>query len=131
MKRLSVSNRTRSCSLGSRVWLADGYWTRLRGLLGRPPLGEGEGLLISPSRGVHMYGMKYPLDVVLLDRGGKVVALYRELAPGRRTKVHRDARFALELPVGAIDGTDTEEGDVLEWGPKAKGGESASTPRTA
>lgn len=131
MKRLSISNRTRSRSLGSRVWLADGYWTRLRGLLGRPPLGEGEGLLIAPSRGVHMYGMKYPLDVVLLDRGGKVVALYRELAPGRRTRVHRDARFALELPVGAIDVSDTEEGDVLEWGPTANGGESASTPRTA
>lgn len=130
MKRLSVSNRTRDRSLGNRVWLADAYWTRLRGLLGRPPLDEGEGLLIAPSRGVHMFGMKYSLDVVLLDRGGRVVALYRELRPGKRTKVHRDASFALELPVGAIDRSDTEEGDVLQW-ESVGDGASGSIPLTA
>lgn len=115
MKTLEVSNRTRERSLGHRVWLADGYWTRLRGLLGRPAISEGEGLLIAPSSGVHMYGMHYPLDVVLTDRGGRVVALYPDLAPGKRTKVHREASFALELPVGVIDRTETAEGDVIEW----------------
>jgi hypothetical protein len=73
-------------------------------------------MLIAPSRGVHMYGMKYPLDVVLLDRGRRVVALYQELPPGGRTRVHRDASYALELPTGAIARSETEEGDTLEWG---------------
>ena len=102
-------------SLGGQVGLADRYWTRLRGLLGRPEPGDGEGLLISPSSGVHMYGMKYALDVILLDPGGRVVALYPDLAPGKRTRVHRQARFALEVPVGVIEDTNTDEGDVLEW----------------
>ncbi len=75
----------------------------------------GEGLLITPSSGVHMYGMKYALDVLLFDAEGRVVALYPGLAPGKRTKVHRGARFALEVPVGVIERSETEEGDVLEW----------------
>lgn len=115
MRELNVANRTRERSLGDRIWLANGFWTRLRGLLGRPALEDGQGLLIAPSRGVHMYGMKYPLDVLLLDSTGTVVALYPELSPGERTKVHKDARFALELPVGSIGRTETEEGDALEW----------------
>jgi uncharacterized membrane protein (UPF0127 family) len=117
MRRLRISNDTKARVLGDRVWLADGYWTRLRGLLGRAEIQEGEGMLIAPSRGVHMYGMKYPLDVLLLDRGRRVVALYQGLRPGGRTRVHREASYALELPVGAIVRSETEEGDTLEWRP--------------
>ena len=62
-----------------------------------------------------MYGMKYALDVLLLDAEGRIVKLYPELPPGKRTKVHRDARFALEVPVGTIDRSGTRESDVLEW----------------
>ena len=84
-------------------------------MLGRPEPEPGEGLLIVPSRGVHMYGMKYPLDVLLLDMERRVVALYPGLGPGRRTPMHRGARYALELPAGSLHGTGTEEGDVLDW----------------
>ena len=64
-----------------------------------------------------MYGMKYALDVLLFDEEGQVVALYPDpgLAPGKRTKVHRKARSALEVPVGVIEQSETQEGDVLEW----------------
>lgn len=115
MRRVSVTNRTRDCPLGDRIAVADGFWTRLRGMLGRPEPEPGEGLLIVPSRGVHMYGMKYSLDVLLLDGEGRVVALYPGLEPGRRTPMYRGARYALELRQGALEGTGTEEGDVLEW----------------
>ena len=115
MKRVKVSNLTRDRSLGDRIGLANGYWTRLRGLLGRPEPITGEGLLITPSTGVHMYGMKYSLDVLLFDGKGQVVALYPELSPGKRTKVHGSARFALEVPVGVIERSETQEGDRLEW----------------
>ena len=115
MKRVTVSNRTRERSLGDQIALANGYWTRLRGLLGRPEPQAGEGLLITPSSGVHMYGMKYALDVILFDEDGHVEALYPGLAPGRRTKVHRKAKFALEVPVGVIQESETATGDELDW----------------
>jgi uncharacterized protein len=115
MRRTEVLNRTRGATFGDGIAVADGFFTRLRGLLGRPEPGEGEGLLILPSRGVHMYGMKYALDVLLLDGEGRVVASYPGLAPGGRSRIHREARAALELRVGAIDCTATEVGDLLEW----------------
>lgn len=114
MATVEVRNRERGALLGDRVRVADGFWSRLKGLLGQPALEDGEGLWIVPSRGVHMYGMKHPLDVALLDDERRVVATYHELAPWDRTRVHPDARSALELAPGTLERTGTEEGDRLD-----------------
>lgn len=121
MRMVRVTNATRGRTIGARVGLADSWWKRLRGLIGRGPLEEGEGLLLAPCRGVHMYGMTYPIDVAFLDDEGAVVALYRELAPGARTRWHGAAKSALELPSGTLAEMGTELGDVLEWGPTEGG----------
>jgi len=115
MRRVRVWNRSRKVGLGARVAVAEWFWPRLRGLLGRSGLSEGEGLLIVPSRGVHMFGMRFPLDVLLLDGQRRVQASYTDLAPGKSTGMHRGVRYALELPVGTIRATDTRVGDDLEW----------------
>lgn len=119
MKLLAVRNLSRGRLLGEHVRLADGWWSRLRGLLGRPAPRPGEGLLLSPCTAVHMYGMKYPLDVLFLDRAGRVLCLYPELRPGERTARHRNARHALELPAGTLARTGTRPGDTLAWAPAA------------
>ncbi|MGD8277555.1 MAG: DUF192 domain-containing protein [Gemmatimonadota bacterium] len=115
MKHLRIVNRTRDRELGSHVGLADQWWLRARGFMGRPRPEPGQGLLLSPCRAVHMHGMKYPLDVLFLDRQGRVMAAYPDLAPGRRTAWHGDARYALEVPAGTIGETGTCEGDLVAW----------------
>lgn len=115
MKTLRVRNVARDALLGERVRLADRWWPRLRGMIGRPEPRPGEGLLLTPSQGVHMHWMRYPLDVALLDEARRVVALYPELRPWRHTRMHREARHALELPVGTLAGTGTAVGDRVEW----------------
>lgn len=114
-RHLRVHNRTRSTLLGDRIAVADGFWTRLRGLLGRDRLDAGEGLLITPSRGVHMIGMRFSLDVLLLDRERRVREGFAGLAPGRATGMRKGARYALELPVGTIAASGTCTGDLVEW----------------
>lgn len=94
--------RSEGTVLGDRIELADGTWSRLKGLMGRAHLAEGEGLLISPCQAVHMYGVKFPVDVVFLDEAMEVVATYEGLEPGHRTAVHRRARYALQLPSGTL-----------------------------
>lgn len=120
MKLVGVTNVTRGRELGDRVMLADWMWPRLRGLIGRPRIAHGGGLLIVPCRGVHMYLMTYPIDVALMDRDGAVVALYRELAPGARTRWHADAHYALEVPSGTLAATGTTVGDRVTWQPAAR-----------
>lgn len=107
-------NATRGATLAERVALADSWWTRLRGMMGRPEPAEDEGLLLDPCRAVHMYWMHYPLDVAFLDPEGRVVAVYHELGPSQRSKRHGEANRALELRAGRLAATQTEVGDLIE-----------------
>ena len=78
-------------------------------------LARREGLLLGPCHAVHMLGMRFPLDVLLLDRSGTVTALYAGLAPGRRTRWHREAVWALEMRTATIDASGTTIGDTIDW----------------
>ena len=104
-----------SAPVAARVAVADRFWLRMRGLLGRGPLEGGEGLLISPCRAVHTIGLRYPIDVAFLDDGGTVVATYPALQPNRRTPWHSGAAWALELPAGTLEETATRTGQRLAW----------------
>lgn len=115
MQYITVTNATRGTTLGTRVGIADRWWSRARGLLGRGPLADGEGLFLAPCRAVHMWGMRFPLDIVFVDERGAVVALYHGLRPGRRSHWHGDAHAAVELPSGTLEASGTEEGDALDW----------------
>jgi uncharacterized membrane protein (UPF0127 family) len=121
MRSVRVANHTRGTLLGTSVAVADRWWLRLRGLLGRPPLAQGEGMLLRPCKAVHMAGMAMPLDVGFLDADGRLIALYPELPPRARTGWHRGARQALELPAGTFAATGTGVGDLLETTTSALG----------
>jgi uncharacterized membrane protein (UPF0127 family) len=115
MRLVQVVNVTRGAVLGARVEVADRWWLRARGLLGRPPLVPGEGLLSIPCRRLWLRGAPRPLDAVFLAPGGEVVAVYPALAPGARTRRHARAHCALLLPAGALGRSGTREGDVVAW----------------
>ena len=117
MRRVRAAN-ARGRLLGDRIVLADRWWLRLRGLLGRPALPAGEGLLLNPCRAIHMLGMRFPIDVAFLDRTGAVVAVYHALAPGARTGWHRAAITALELPAGTLQARETGVGDTIVCTPE-------------
>ena len=113
MRYVAVRNVTRDVSVAETAISADTFWLRLRGLLGRPPLQRGEGLLLTPCKAVHMHAMRYPVDVAFLDAEGHVVGLNRGLAPGARSGWYDNARSALELPAGRLDETGTVAGDRM------------------
>lgn len=78
---------------------ADGFVARLAGLLFAPPLAPGEGLLLVPCASVHTAFMRYPIDVVFLDRAGAITRIVPCLAPWR-VAVCRGAHQTLELAAG-------------------------------
>jgi len=83
----------------AKAWLADCFWLRLRGLLGRR-LAEGGGLLLLPCRQIHTFLMPYPIDAIYLDREGTVLRVDRTVRPGRCCAAERQAWAVLELPAG-------------------------------
>lgn len=97
-----------------KVWKAGSTWERMRGLLGRPRLGDSEALLLEPCRSVHCVGMRYPLDLVYLDRRGRVCKLVYGLKPGRFSGSLR-AYATLELAEGALAASGIKLGDVVAW----------------
>lgn len=101
--------------LGSRVGVADSWWRRCRGLLARPPLRHGEGLLLLECSSVHTVGMGYPIDVAFLDAEGRVVRSIAALGPCRVGLGGNDAVHALELPAGRLAETGTTPGVRLTW----------------
>lgn len=113
MQTIRVSNTTRSTVLGARIGVADTSWSRMVGLLGKTGLDSGEGLLIIPSQAVHTVAMRFPIDVVFLDRNCRVIHMHPALAPFRVTGVHWRARCVLELPAGVIAQSATSVGDEL------------------
>jgi uncharacterized membrane protein (UPF0127 family) len=84
----------------------------MRGLLGRSGLDPGSGMLIDSAPSVHMFFMRFPIDVVFLDRERRVVGVRHGLRPWRVAGARR-AVAALELPAGAAAAAGIEEGDVL------------------
>lgn len=114
---VAITNTTRGERLAARARLANRWWSRLLGLLGRGPLREGEALVLMPCQAVHMFGMRFPLDVAFLDERGGVVAIYHGLTPGSRSRWHRQARVAVEMPEGTLARSGTQPGDVMTWQP--------------
>jgi hypothetical protein len=110
---MQVRNDTRGTIIASDVIMADNVWTRLRGLLGRPPLREGQALAIKPSRGIHTWFMGYPIDVLYVDKDGQVVRVIEAIAPWRFAPIDLRSHVIIELPPGAIARTRTEVSDRI------------------
>ncbi|HBV86980.1 DUF192 domain-containing protein [Desulfosporosinus sp.] len=101
--------------IAEQVWIADSYWTRLLGLLGRSELAPSKGLWIKPCRQVHMIGMRFSISVWYLDKSGQVCGIIDELHPWKVSPYMRKALSILELPVGWGEATNTVLGDKLVW----------------
>jgi uncharacterized membrane protein (UPF0127 family) len=114
--QLKVSNLTRQAVLADSVEVADDSETRRKGLLGRSGLPAGEGLWIVPCESVHTFGMKFPIDLVYLDRKKKVKKV-RSSVPPWRLSACLSAHSVLELASGTILMTQTRPGDTLEFSP--------------
>jgi len=109
-------NQTRQIYLATDLAVAETHWSRLRGLLGasESDFRNGCGLWIRPCRGVHTLAMRFPIDVVYLDRVGTVVHLERDLRPWRFAPVRMQAASVLELPRNTVTSTGTTVGDRIE-----------------
>jgi uncharacterized protein len=85
---------------------------RMRGLLGRRRLPEGEGILLTPAASVHTFFMRFPIDVVFLDRQHVVVDVAIAVRPWRAVG-RRGAYAVIELPAGESARRNLRAGEQL------------------
>ena len=86
------------------------------GLMLRASLPPGHGMLIDPCNGIHMLFMRFPIDVLFLDRHDRVKRVYRRVPPWYGVVwLVWGARKVVELEPGALDGKDLPEGEQLEF----------------
>ena len=93
--------------------MAQTFWARLRGLLGRQEFPAGQGLLFEKTNSIHTFFMNFPIDVVFLDRNMVICSAASELKPWRLLPPVWRASYCLELPSGTLKQSDTRKGDQL------------------
>jgi uncharacterized membrane protein (UPF0127 family) len=98
-----------------QIKIADSFFKRLKGLMFRKDPITNEGLLIVPCNAVHMFFMKFAIDIVLLNKQNEVVKVYHSLSPWKMTKPEKTAYSTLELPAGSINQLGICSGSIIHF----------------
>jgi uncharacterized membrane protein (UPF0127 family) len=99
--------------LAENAVYAKRLFERIRGLIGRRPIVEGEALVIPACRQVHTFFMRFPIDVVFADREGRVMGIAENLSPFSFSGYFWKAHFAVELPAGTARRASLAMGGLL------------------
>lgn len=95
--------------------LAKTFFARSRGLLGRKEIASDQALIIAQCPSIHMFFMKFPIDVVFADKKCKVIGLVKNIKPFSLSPFFFHGYYAIELKVGTIAVSGVKIGDVLSF----------------
>jgi uncharacterized membrane protein (UPF0127 family) len=117
MREFGIVRQQDGAWVAKRARVADGFFARLRGLIGTTEFPEGEALLFPRCNNIHMWMMSISIDAVFLgkcDSGWRVMSVHPQLQPWKILPVgNRNAEDVLELPVGTVERLKLRNGEVL------------------
>lgn len=116
METYCAVNATRGTVVATHVQWAGTSDERRRGLLGRQRINRHEGIYIVPTQWIHMFGMRFPVDVAFLASDGRVLHIHHRLLPNRLSRIVWRAEGALELKAGTLARSKTTVGDTITIG---------------
>jgi uncharacterized membrane protein (UPF0127 family) len=98
---------------------ANSFLSRGIGLLGQASLESGEGLWLPGTAIVHTVGMRFNLDLIFLDSGGRAVRYAQSVAPGQWWVSGLGASSVVELDAGALEAVSAAKiGDLWSLSPE-------------
>jgi len=110
---INLIYKSKTINLEFRINHADTFWQRFKGLLFyKKPIVD-EGLLITRCNSIHMFFMKFPIDVVFLDQSNTVVKVVSHVKPWSVISPVLSAYSTLELPSGTISERSIGVGDTI------------------
>jgi hypothetical protein len=111
---MRIINLRNNAVLADKAEIADSFLKRLIGLLNRESLKKGEALILTPSNCIHSLFMRFTIDVIFLDKPGKVIGLLPSFKPFRLSPIYFNSNLAIELPKSTIQLTQTLLGDIIK-----------------
>lgn len=109
-----IYNLSKENKLLDNVKIADSFFTRLGGLLGKEGLDSGEGLIIKPCNSIHTFGMKFSIDVAFVDKNDLVIHIMPSLPKGKTSPIIKGAKYVIEARAGDFAAKNLEVGDRVQ-----------------
>jgi hypothetical protein len=106
-------NQTRECFLGLEVKAADLPTARVGELISARPLKSGEGVWMTPFRGIPVATIPAPLDLIYLDHDCRVIDTVESFPTFQVSASSPQPNSVLALPAHSIYSSQTQPGDQL------------------
>lgn len=122
MRQFLIINQTRPLSNSIALSLCDTFWSRFRGLMLRPSLHPGEGIILAENSQsvlnatIHMLFMRFDIGLVWLNREHQVVD--RKIARQWQLAVAPQAPAAYILEIHPTQLEQFQVGDYVEFQPQ-------------
>lgn len=107
-----IFNNTRKILISAKVVEANTLVEKLVGLIGSK---KPRAIVLRTRFGIHTFGLRFPIDCLILDREGRVVDMREQLLPGRIFFWSLRYSTIVELPVGTIRKSKTKIGDEIQF----------------
>jgi len=104
-----IENKTRKTIIAEN-FLKKGALGKIKGLIGKK---TPQAIVLNTRFGIHTFLLQFPIDVIILDKNGKIVSLKKRLKPNRIFVW--DIRFdtVIELPEGSLEKSKTKVDDII------------------
>jgi hypothetical protein len=112
---LKIINQNKNTVLAEDVIIADTPAKRMKGLLDRHEFKKGQAIILAPCNSVHTFFMRFPIDVVFIDRKNQVVKVISNLKPWRLSGIYPSACSCIELPANSIISGLASLGDFIAF----------------
>lgn len=110
---MRVFHKESGYQLAERVFHASTFFQRLKGLMFEKSFGDKDGVMLDPCNSIHNFFVKFPIDVIFLDKKNRIVKIIRGFKPWRISFIYLRSKKVLELPLGTIP-MYVKEGDSVE-----------------
>lgn len=114
MKKVKVRNVSKNCIIIENAEIADTFIARLCGLVGKENLEENTGLIIIPCNSIHMYGMKFEIDAIFVDKDNIICHIIHAMKKMKISPIVRQAKYVIEVPSGTAKQLNIELNDRIE-----------------
>lgn len=113
-KTYLIYDISRQHIISDHAKMADTYFSRMIGLLGRPDMQSLDALILTPCNSIHTFGMKFPIDVLFLDSEYKICHLISNMKNRRISKISLKSKYVIELHTGSVDALMLQKGDQIQ-----------------